>query len=194
MLLSFLSLIILFFCLPYLFIFLSVRKEILSDELLPNCHYALVLGAGLDKNWQPSDVLSDRVMTSIQLAKSGKVQVLVFSGSSQSLNYNEPSAMKDLALRSGLDESKIRMDFNGNSTLDSLFNFKRCYGQEEAIIVTQYFHLPRALWLAKKIGMRCWGFPAHIYTFSLYKRILWQSREVIAIPFNLIKLIWLAKN
>lgn len=185
----FLLFVFLIYLLPYIWVVATTRSLIFSRENLPTCHYALVLGAGLKENGQPTDILADRVLTSVSLIQSGKASILLMSGSARSSIKDEPTAMMWQAIKNGVNPSRIEIDRSGNSTFDSMVNIKSDKNAKDFIIVTQRFHLPRALWLAKSVGLNPYGFPADMYSFSLTKRCYWQIREIIALPFNWLKLV-----
>lgn len=170
-------------------VYIQNKKLIRELKDLPALPYALVLGAGLESDGRPTDILSDRVLSAVKLFESGKVRMLVMSGSSNGGGYNEVVAMEKLAINAGIDQKKIFMDKQGISTLDSLINYKNRFGNENLVIVTQQFHLPRSLWLAKQLRLNCYGFPANIYRFSRIKKFNWSVREFFALPFNLLKFI-----
>jgi SanA protein len=182
--------IILFLFMLLSHILVRVRANKLVKELndLPESFYALVLGAGLESDGRPTDILSDRVLSAVKLLDLRKAEKLIMSGSSNGGEYDEVAAMEKLAISTGVDQEKIILDKSGVSTLNSLINFKKRFKNESLVIVTQQFHLPRSLWLAKKLNLNCYGFPASIYRFSALKKFLWSSREFFALPFNLLKL------
>ena len=156
---------------------------------LPAIKYALVLGAGLEKTGKPTDILTDRVLASTQLIWSNRAKILIMSGSSTLIKYNEPVAMRSLAIQNGVRNNLIEIDAHGFSTLDSLINFIKTHKERELIIVSQRFHLPRAIWLANLMGLNCYGYIADFYKFPIFKKLFWYFREIIAVPFNLGKFL-----
>jgi SanA protein len=176
----------------YVFIYLNARQYILRGKITGHYSNCLVLGAGLEKDSLPTDILTDRVCAAAKLYKNGQVDQLIMSGARRDA-YDEPGAMRTAALALGLPKSAILLDFEGISTLDSCLNFKDTYGSE-LVIVTQAFHLPRAVFLARKLGLPAYGIAAHIYRFSWDKQAYWQTREILAMPYNLVKLfVYLVK-
>lgn len=172
------------------FLVRSSNKKLIKElKELPESSYALVLGAGLESDSSPSDILSDRVLSAVKLVESGKARILIMSGSSNEGGYDEVAAMKKLAITAGIDQEIIIMDKAGISTLDSLINYKNRFQNENLVIVTQQFHLPRSLWLAKQLRLNCYGYSANIYQFSTFKKFVWIAREFFAQPFNLLKFI-----
>ena len=167
-------------------------KQFIMDEN-PSGHYSycLVLGAGLEKDGRPTDILMDRVSTAVELFKSAQVEQLIMSGARR-VGYDEPGAMQAAAIALGIPESAVLLDPLGISTLDSCLNFKENFGGE-VLIVTQAFHLPRAIFLARKLGLSAFGVTACIYRFSWYKQVHWQAREILAMPYNVLKYLLISK-
>lgn len=178
----------------YLIMSFACRRFILDSQAIDHYPYALVLGAGLEKNGTPSDILMDRVLTAVNLYQSKKVDLLIMSGTRRK-GYDEPGAMRAAALTAGVPSSAIRTDPDGISTFNSCINLVQTYAPESVLIVTQQFHLPRAILLQRALGVNASGVAAHLYCFSWRKKAFWYAREVIALPFNCIKLaIYLYKN
>ena len=172
--------------LTYAIILLVYRKHILTFNHAPKAEYALVLGAGLEKNGKPSDILMDRIVTSVNLYKAGKAHYLVMSGSYRK-NYDEPGAMQSAALELGVPSSAILLDRSGISTFNSCMTIKEKYNPEVVLIVSQQFHLPRSIMLQMLLGIKAFGIPAENYQFSFYKNAFWYFREILAMPYNFIK-------
>jgi SanA protein len=176
------------FCL-YLYLVIKTSSRIFHYEKVPFNRYTLVLGAGLEKNGLPTDILSDRVKTAINLINNNKTDFLILSGSANSQNISEPVSMKYLAQSLGVDTSNLILDNQGKTTFDSLINLSKISGKNQITIVTQRFHLPRAIWLAEALGYQAYGTPANLYNFSAYKIAYWYLREVFALPINFFKLL-----
>lgn len=176
-----------FFCL-FLYLVIKTNSRIFHFEKVPFSRYTLVLGAGLEKNGLPTDILSDRVKAAINLLNHKKTEFLILSGSSNYKKISEPLSMKSFAQSLGVDQSKLILDNTGKSTFDSLINLVNTPAINQITIVTQRFHLPRAIWLAEKLGLKVCGTPANLYNFSVYKTVYWYLREVFAFPINLLKL------
>lgn len=145
-------------------------------EKLRHCRVALVLGAGLRPDGTPSPILADRIRAAVKLHKAGVVQKLLMSGDNRFQNYNEPRRMKEMAVRLGVPEADIAMDFAGRRTYDSAFRARSVFGQRQIIVVTQRFHLDRAIFLCRAAGMEAEGFPADATPVPLKPRI----REFLA--------------
>jgi SanA protein len=173
----------------FAYVILETRSRIFFPENAPESKYILVLGAGLEKDGLPTDILSDRVETAVKILGQNKTASLVLSGSVSPQNFSEPESMSDLAFSLGVDRSKLIIDKYGKTTFDSLINIAGFLDNEVVTIVTQRFHLPRALWLANSLKINAYGVSANIYKFSVFKTAYWYLREMLALPINLLKII-----
>ena len=140
-----------------LLIFLNVRSygrlicpDVAAAPIRP---VAIVFGAA-------SVVLTDRVATGVELYKAGKVRKLLMTGDNSRDGYNEPAAMKQQALAMGVPARDIVCDYAGFRTYDSLYRAHAIFGVTSALLVTQRYHLPRALFIAKKLGIEAVGVDA----------------------------------
>src|SRR6266498_5900916 len=141
---------------------------------------AIVFGAEVKKDGTPSTVLRDRVETAVALYKSGKVEKLLMSGDNRFVNYNEPESMRQYALTLGMPDSDIVLDYAGRRTYDTCYRAKGIFGVKSAILVTQGFHLPRALFLCKAFGIDVVGVEAENYHYLKRLRFFWNARELLA--------------
>lgn len=151
-----------------------------SIAQVPERPVAIVFGAGLWWDGSPSPVLRDRVATAAQLYFAGKVKKLLMSGDNRFLDYNEPGAMQEYALKLGVPEEDIVLDFAGRRTYDTCYRAREIFGLERAILVTQAFHLPRALYTCNQLGLRAIGVQADLRDYRRGARLYWQSREIPA--------------
>ena len=126
-------------------------------------------------------VLRDRVDTAVALYKAGKVDKLLVSGDNSSSDYDEPGAMRAHAIERGVAPADIQPDYGGRRTYDSCYRAKAIFQVDEALIVTQAFHLPRALFLCENLGLRVSGVSADQRTYDP-RSIAWsETREVPAL-------------
>jgi len=158
----------------------STAGRILPLEEQPSAQVALVFGAGLRYDGSPTAVLRDRVQAAVQLYKAGKVEKLLFSGDNSYLYYNEPGAMKEYAISLGVPAEDIVQDFAGRRTYDSCYRATAIFGITKAILVTQPFHLPRAVYTCRQMGIDATGFAAENIYFRKLSRLYWNVREVPA--------------
>lgn len=133
--------------------------RIFDVSRVPKCKVALVLGSKVFPNGNLSGLTADRVNTAISLYRAGKVEKLLISGDNRYAHYNEPKRMCEYAVKHGVPEKDIVMDFAGRRTYDSIYRAKHIFGQDRIIIVTQRFHLARALYLSKELGVDAYGVP-----------------------------------
>ncbi|MBN2436953.1 MAG: YdcF family protein [Spirochaetes bacterium] len=129
-------------------------------DTCPEKYCAIVLGAGVVQNMYLSPVLEDRVKTAVALYKAGKVKKLLMSGANHTKNYNEVKAMKNHAVKWGVNPKDIFLDYAGFSTYESMFRAQYIFGIKEAVIITQGFHVNRSVYLAKKFDINAVGLVA----------------------------------
>lgn len=141
---------------------------------------AIVFGAGLRRDGAPTAVLRERVARAVELYQAGKVQKLLLSGDNRSEYYDEPSAMRAYALELGVPDADIVRDYAGLSTYDTCYRAQAIFGVNSAILVTQNFHLPRALYTCASLGIDASGVAADTYTFSRSLQLFWNIREAFA--------------
>ncbi len=150
-----------------------------TPELVPEGRVALVFGAGYWPDGTPSDVMKDRVEAAVELYAAGRVEKLLFSGDNRQVDYNEPGKMAEYALTLGLPEHAIALDFAGRRTYDSCYRARDIFGVEDVVLVTQRYHLPRALFTCEQLGLRAEGYVADRRPY-VYIRSYW-TREVPAL-------------
>lgn len=138
---------------------------------------AVVLGAKVHKGGRLSDMLQDRMDTAIALYHEGKVSKLLLSGD-DSGEWGEVTYMKAYALENGIPEEDILEDSEGYSTYETMLRAKTVYGLDSIVVVTQEYHLYRALYIANDFGMKARGATADldIYSGQLYR----DFREILA--------------
>ncbi|HMR66295.1 MAG TPA: ElyC/SanA/YdcF family protein [Anaerolineae bacterium] len=149
-----------------------------GDEV-PAADVALVLGAGLQRNGRPTAVLHDRVVTAVELYQQGRVKKLLMSGDNRFVYHNEPGAMRDLAVELGVPPEDIVLDYAGQRTYDSCYRAREIFAVERVIIVTQRFHLNRALYLCQSLGLQAVGTAADRRPYRGER--WWQLRELAAL-------------
>lgn len=165
---------------PNAVMLLHARSRILApeDPELAGRDCILVLGAGLLPDGSPSLMLRERIDMGIQLYETGAAPKLLMSGDHGREDYDEVNAMKDAALNAGVPSEDVFMDHAGFSTYDSLYRSKAIFGAERVVVVTQAYHLPRALYIASRLGLEAVGVPCDTrrYAGQLYRDI----REILA--------------
>ena len=141
----------------------STKDRIISPENASSVSDAdciLVLGAGIRTDGSPSPMLQDRLNTGIALYQNNAAPELLMSGDHGRKKYNEVQPMKDIALDQGVPSEDVFMDHAGFSTYDSLYRARDVFQARKVIIVTQKYHLYRALYIARSLGLDAWGVSA----------------------------------
>jgi len=156
------------------------RDRVFTIASLPVAQVpVLILGAGVLPDREPTLVLQSRLDTGLELFRQGKASWFLVSGDNRAANYNEPQAMRKWLLKRGVPARLVISDFAGRRTYDSLKRAQAVFGVSRVIIVTSDFHLPRALFLARRLGLDAYGVPASTEA-SLRKRIGLWLREYVA--------------
>ncbi|MGQ9489395.1 MAG: SanA/YdcF family protein [Anaerolineae bacterium] len=129
---------------------------------------AVVFGAGIRPGGQLSPMLADRMDTAIALYRAGKVRKLLVSGDNRFVDYDEPTAMYNYAVARGVPAVDVVRDFAGRRTYDTCYRARAIFGVEQALLVTQRFHLPRALFTCRNLGVDALGVSAD-------RRVYWSN-------------------
>jgi SanA protein len=167
--------------LPRLVTELHARGRIFQRvEDAPSARVAIVFGAGLWRDGSPTPILRDRVATAAELYFAGKVEKLLLSGDNRFVNYNEPEAMRQYARSLGVPQEALVLDYAGRRTYDTCYRAAAIFGVHEAILVTQAFHLPRALYLCNHLGVQASGLTADRQYYRRISRLYWNVRELLA--------------
>ena len=156
------------------------RGKVFSVSNVPGRRIAIVFGAGLWRNGSPTPVLADRVTAAANLYFTGKVEKLLMSGDNRLVDYNEPEAMRKLALSLGVPNDAIVLDYAGRRTYDTCYRAKAIFKVDQAILVTQAFHMPRAIYLCNRLGVDSLGVESDLRTYPKSSLLLWSARELFA--------------
>lgn len=159
----------------------STASQILSTEEageLSDVDCILVLGCLVKDSGQPSDMLADRLRRGVELYQAGAAPKLLMSGDHGQTTYNEVQAMKQYAIDQGILSSDVFMDHAGFSTYESICRAKEIFQAQKIIIVTQEYHLSRALYIANALGLEAYGVSADYRTY--WGQSARDLREVLA--------------
>ena len=126
----------------------------------------LVLGAGVRADGTPSKMLKDRLDKTIELYNSGVSETIIVSGDPRTKDYDEVNTMKNYLIDAGIPSECIFMDHGGLSTYDSMYRAKNIFSVKKAIIVTQKYHMYRAIYVAKSFGIDAYGVSAKEISYS----------------------------
>ena len=159
----------------------SCEKKILGEaeaQNLSSVDCILVLGCGLRPDGEPTQMLRDRLDAGIALYQSGVAPKILVSGDHGRVQYDEVNRMKRYAMDKGVPSQDIFMDHAGFSTYESMYRARDVFQVEKAVVVTQEYHLYRALYDGKSLGLEMWGVPAKKVRYGGQR--IRDAREVLA--------------
>lgn len=159
------------------------KKRTYTLQTVPPRRVAIVFGAGIWPDGRLSDILADRVDTAIELYRQGKVQKLLMTGDNRFINYNEPGRMRDYAVARGVPSQDIVLDYAGRSTYDSCYRASYIFGVTDAILVTQAYHLDRALFIANNLGIDAIGVAADRRDYLRIREYWWRELFATALAW-----------
>lgn len=152
----------------------SPTEAVVDGEL--DC--VVVLGAGLKADGTPNHMLEDRIKVGVEVLRLTGAKYILMSGDRSDEYYDEPGAMKRYAEEMGVDPSQILIDNNGFSTLESITRAKEEYGFDRVVVITQKYHLYRALYIAEDCGIEAIGVSADLRSYR--KQLIYDLRELLA--------------
>lgn len=144
------------FLLPFGWMCASTARYRSAVARVPATAVGIVFGAGAFEG-ESTPMLAGRLQVGLDLYRRGKVQVLLVTGDNSRSHYNEPQVMRDYLVRQGMPRDRVVLDYAGFDTWDSCVRAKKIFGVDRAILITQRFHLPRALTLCRAVGIDAWG-------------------------------------
>lgn len=165
-----------------LLLFLAINWHILNtsssfifepNEKIASKQTVLILGARVYNDGRMSDILKDRVLTALELYNNKKVERILVSGDHGQKKYDEVNTIKEFLLQNEVRPEDIFLDHAGFDTYDSIYRAKAIFNVESLIIVTQRFHLPRAMYIAKSLNLDAIGVTAdrHVYVMENYNQL-----------------------
>jgi SanA protein len=171
---------------------LRYRGSVYTVESVPQRRVAIIFGARVYPSGRLSAMLADRVATGADLYHAGKVDILLMTGDNSTEDYNEPEAMRRQVVALGVPDEAIVLDYAGRRTYDSCYRARDIFGVRSAILVTQAFHLDRALMICNGLGVdavgvaadyqRPWGYSRASLTYSRLR----EFPATLAAVFDLI--------
>jgi len=137
---------------------ISSRDRLYTNpEHVPTREVAIIFGAGLRRDGSPTRMLADRVRAGAELYRAGRAQKLLMTGDNSSHDYNEVAAMQRYAEELGVPSRDITLDYAGFSTYESCYRARAIFGVERAVLITQQFHLPRAVYTCRELDIDAIG-------------------------------------
>ena len=169
------------------YVVLSTKKQILSADnaaKLQDIDCIVVLGCGVRPDGTPSAMLEDRLKQAIALYYAGAAPKLLMSGDHGQADYDEVNVMKQYALNAGIPSEDIFLDHAGFSTYESIYRTRDIFQAKKMIVVTQKYHLHRALHIAEALGLEAWGVSADLrsyggQTFRDIREILARNKDFL---------------
>ncbi|MBD1940472.1 ElyC/SanA/YdcF family protein [Microcoleus sp. FACHB-68] len=154
---------------------------------VPEEDVAVVFGAGVWEDGSPTPMLADRVQAAVDLYKAGRVRKVLMTGDNSSKDYNEVKAMQEYAADRGVPAKDIQLDYAGFSTYESCYRAKEIFGVKRAVLITQSYHLPRAVYTCRHLGVDAVGLGTPDWEkFRDRSMMRYATREVLAV----IKALW----
>ena len=159
----------------------TTKENIISVEeaaVLEDVDCILVLGCGVHDDGRPSDMLHDRLRRSVELYEAGAAKKLLMSGDHGRAGYDEVDAMKSFAVEAGIPSEDVFMDHAGFSTYESMVRAKEVFQAKKIIIVTQEYHLYRAMYIGQQLGLEVYGVSSNYRNYRNQRDM--NTREVLA--------------
>ena len=163
------------------YVVFSTKSRILAPEdatTLENVDCIIVLGCQVKSDGIPSHMLEDRLRRGVELYHAAAAPKLLMSGDHGREEYDEVGAMKNYAIENGVPSENVFMDHAGFSTYETMYRAKEIFKAEKVIIVTQEYHLYRALYIAEQLGMEAYGVSADLNRYA--GQSMRDFREVLA--------------
>ena len=176
-----------------LYVRISTNKQIIKENdytALSDVDCIIILGAGIWED-KPSPMLEDRLLEGIKLYQNSVSDKIIMSGDYGRREYDEVNIMKNYAIEKGIPSENIFMDHAGFSTYESIYRAKDIFEAKKVVIVTQEYHLYRALYIANQLGLEAYGVGAdpRQYVGATYREL----REILARDKDFIKCIFKPK-
>ena len=179
-LLLFFGVIMLLVAVTNLYIYLKSVPYVLPTTSSESFPVGIVPGAGLNRDKTPSLALRDRLDGAIAFYKTDKISKILMSGDNRTEYYDEPTSMRNYAVSKGVQDSDVVLDFAGQRTYDTCFRAKHIFGLERVVIFTQTYHLWRAVYLCRALGLDAYGIAIDESNYVTSRYRFWLFREVFA--------------
>jgi len=165
------------------------NRRYFQAEKVPSEPVAIVFGAGVWADGTPTPMLADRVEGAVELYRLGRVNKILMTGDNATPEYNEVVAMQQYAERLGVPSQDIKLDYAGFSTYESCYRAKVIFGVERAVLITQKYHLPRAVYTCNQLGIQAVGLGTPDWgKFRDDSMRFYTQREVLAVIKAIVEL------
>ncbi|TDO77343.1 SanA protein [Flavobacterium chryseum] len=153
----------------------STKKNIYySLKKFPKNDVGIIFGAGINGD-QPSKYLKDRLDAGILLYNSKRINKILLSGDNGSNEYDELTVMKNYCFSHGVDTTKIFIDYAGFDTYSTMYRAKHIFNIKKATLISQKYHLNRAIYIGQKLGIKSVGFPANSGEYRGYQYVTFRE-------------------
>ncbi|GAA3822283.1 ElyC/SanA/YdcF family protein [Streptomyces coacervatus] len=142
--------------LPVTWLYVSTADRLRTTADAPRTEVAVVFGAGL-WNGEPSPYLANRLKAAAELYQEGRIKVVLVTGDNSRKDYDEPDAMRLYLKKHGVPDGRIVSDYAGFDTWDSCVRAKKIFGVDRAVLISQGFHIRRAVALCQAAGVQSYG-------------------------------------
>ncbi|MEU0252826.1 ElyC/SanA/YdcF family protein [Streptomyces sp. NPDC006184] len=143
--------------LPVTWLYVSTADRLRTTADVPHTEVAMVFGAGLWKHGEPSPYLAHRLDAAARLYRAGRIEVVLVTGDNSREDYDEPDAMRTYLTRHGVPDARIVSDYAGFDTWDSCVRARKIFGVDRAVLISQGFHIRRAVALCEAAGVVPYG-------------------------------------
>jgi vancomycin permeability regulator SanA len=159
----------------------TIGDRYIESAQIPHEDVAIVFGAGLSADGTPSPMLADRVKSAVELYQSDRIHKLLMTGDNSTISYNEVMAMKQYAHNLGVPTQHITLDYAGFSTYESCYRAHQVFEVHRAVVITQNYHLPRAVYTCRQLGVKVVGLGTpDREVYGLRGMISYLLREMLA--------------
>lgn len=153
----------------------TTKKHIYySLKKFPKNDVGIIFGAGI-KGDQPSKYLKDRLDAGISLYKANRINKILLSGDNGRDEYDELTVMKNYCFRNGVDTTKIFIDYAGFDTYSTMYRAKHIFNIKKATLISQEYHLNRAIYIGQKLGIKSVGYSANKGEYLGYKYVCFRE-------------------
>ncbi|MEU3856257.1 ElyC/SanA/YdcF family protein [Streptomyces sp. NPDC028722] len=143
--------------LPVTWLYVSTADRLRTTADVPHTEVAMVFGAGLWKHGEPSPYLAHRLDAAARLYRAGRIEVVLVTGDNSRKDYDEPDAMRTYLTRHGVPDARVVGDYAGFDTWDSCVRARKIFGVDRAVLISQGFHIRRAVALCEAAGVASYG-------------------------------------
>lgn len=159
-----------------------------DNAAIPAEDIAIIFGAGAMPDGTPSPYLRHRLDSGVSLYKKGKVKKFLLSGDNRDSHYNEPAVMQKYMVEQGIPNKDLVLDYAGLSTYDTCYRAKEIFGVDRAMLITHGYHMPRALFICRKLGVESVG-AAVAWHHEYVRSWPWYiGREILSTDKNVVQL------